>query len=101
LDIYHNTTTPQVSIYTIGNPLIAQNILKHNLRAGLHIPPRLLVLEKTEGQGTQVMYQLPSSIMTLPGDDDGELKEKLDALDSKLEALIAKVTGIEDGSAGL
>lgn len=39
--------------------------------------------------------------MTLPGDDDGELKEKLDALDSKLEALIAKVTGIEDGSAGL
>jgi uncharacterized protein (DUF302 family) len=101
LDVYHNTTTPQVSIYTIGNPLIAQDILKHDLRAGLHIPPRLLVLEKAGDQGTQVMYQLPSSIMALPGNEDEELKEKLAALDKKLEALVAKITGVENGGVRL
>ncbi|XP_006460052.1 hypothetical protein AGABI2DRAFT_68010 [Agaricus bisporus var. bisporus H97] len=94
LDIYHATTTPQVSIYTIGNPLFAQAILKHDLRAALHIPPRLLVLEKSEGQGTQVMYQLPSSVMVLPGNDDAELKEKVEVLDRKLEALVARITEI-------
>lgn len=97
LNVYHATITPQTAIYTIGNPLIAQSILKHDLDAGLHIPPRLLVQEKPEGKGTRVMYQLPSSIMVLPGSENTGLKELAEGLDRKFEALMRKITEAKDG----
>ncbi|KAJ3572473.1 hypothetical protein NP233_g3069 [Leucocoprinus birnbaumii] len=96
---YQTTATPSVVLYTIGNPLIAQTILRHDLRAGLHIPPRLLVQEKADRKGTFVMYQLPSSVMVIPGERDGteneELKKAAEVLDKKFEALAKRVVGME------
>ncbi|KAF5363605.1 hypothetical protein D9756_000681 [Leucocoprinus leucothites] len=97
---YETTTTPSTVLYTIGNPLIAQTILRHDLRAGLHIPPRLLVQEKADGKGTLVMYQLPSSVMVIPNEggvnENEELKRAVKSLDEKFEALAKKVVGMEE-----
>lgn len=101
LNTYHNTTDkPATIVYTIGNPLIAQGILRHDLRAGLHIPPRILVLEKADRTGTSVIYQLPSSVMVLPDNDNQELREAAEGLDRKFEALARKITGMEDVESG-
>lgn len=82
--------TPKSVLYTIGNPLIAETIMKHDLRAGLNIPPRLLIIEKEDGCGTQVLYHLPSSVMAIG--DNHALKAAAEVLDEKLEELVAEVT---------
>ena len=62
----------------------------------LGVPLRLLVLEKEPGagQGTRVVYDLPSSLISpgLHGDADQELRQAAEDLDSKLEKLIQEVT---------
>jgi len=98
LNTYFRTeTTPPTVLYIIGNPLIAQTILRHDLRAGLHIPLRLLIQEKADGKGTMVMYQLPSSVMVIPNDEGGELRKPTESLDKKLEALVKNIIGMEEG----
>ncbi|OCH84462.1 hypothetical protein OBBRIDRAFT_808226 [Obba rivulosa] len=93
---YMGTTdaAPLTITYTLGNPLIAQTMLRHSLVAGLHVPPRVLVLERADGNGTRIVYDLPSSIIApgLAGGPHEELREAAEALDAKLERLIAKVT---------
>jgi uncharacterized protein (DUF302 family) len=76
-------------LYTIGNPLIAQTILQHDNLAALHIPPRILVTEKQDRSGTKIIYILPSSVMVLR--DNPALRDAVKVLDSKLEALLARV----------
>ncbi|KAF9452497.1 hypothetical protein P691DRAFT_794919 [Macrolepiota fuliginosa MF-IS2] len=97
LNTYTQTTnTPATVLYTIGNPLIAQGILRHDLRAALHIPPRLLILEKVDRTGTNVIYQLPSSVMIFPDNESQELREAVEGLDRKFEALARNITGLEN-----
>jgi uncharacterized protein (DUF302 family) len=94
LDIYRGVDdTPKAVVYTIGNPLIAQTILRHDIRAALEIPPRLLILEKPDRKGTQILYHLPSSVMTLDGNP--ELVSAVEALDVKLEKLVSTITAFE------
>lgn len=94
LDIYRGVDdTPKAVVYTIGNPLIAQTILRHDIRAALEIPPRLLILEKPDRKGTQILYHLPSSVMTLDGNP--ELISAVEALDVKLEKLVSTITALE------
>ncbi|KAL0949777.1 hypothetical protein HGRIS_009816 [Hohenbuehelia grisea] len=81
---------PATTIYTLGNPLIAQTILKHDLHAGLGIPPRLLVLG-TPGGGTKILYHLPSSIMVPDAKASEELYSALVALDERLERFVETV----------
>ena len=84
---------PAVAAYTIGNPLIAQAILRYNPRAAYSIPPRLLILEKLNGAGTVVQYQLPSSVMSVQeGKNPPELEKELLSLDDKFERLVAIIT---------
>ncbi|OBZ76633.1 hypothetical protein A0H81_03098 [Grifola frondosa] len=61
--------TPVTYVYTIGNPLIAQTMLRHDLTAGLNVPVKILILEKADGSGTKVIYDDPASIIpvTLSG----------------------------------
>ncbi|EMD35943.1 hypothetical protein CERSUDRAFT_115892 [Gelatoporia subvermispora B] len=91
-----NTTNPvpEIHVYTLGNPLIAQTMLRHELATGLHVPPRILVLEKEDRSGTLVVYDLPSSIISpgLSGRVNEELKKAAEGLDEKLERLVTKVT---------
>jgi len=88
-----NSSTPRVIVYVLGNPLIAQTMLQHDLRGAYNIPPRVLVLEKADGTGTDVVYHLPSSVIALS--DNEKLRAAAEALDSKLEALVESITAIE------
>ncbi|KAJ7578381.1 hypothetical protein C8J56DRAFT_967800 [Mycena floridula] len=81
---------PKTVVYTIGNPLIAETMMKHDLRAAYNIPPRLLVLENEGEDKTSVIYHLPSSVNALG--DNAELKAAAMSLDAKLDELLTKVS---------
>ena len=77
-------------------------MLSLDIRAGYQIPPRLMVFEGSSGtcrkdgkpeEGTTIIYHLPSSVMGYLDEDGskGVLKERMQALDAKLEAMIAQV----------
>ena len=80
-------------MYTIGNPLIARSLLKHDIAAGLNVPVRLMIYEDAESRTTRLTYDLPSSLMS------GLQNEKVTAaaknLDAKLIALAIHATGSE------
>ncbi|KAJ7667963.1 hypothetical protein DFH06DRAFT_1184073, partial [Mycena polygramma] len=86
------SSSPQVIVYVLGNPLIAQTMLQYDLRGAYNIPPRLLVLEKSDGTGTDVLYHLPSSVMVLSHNE--KLKAAAEVLDKKLEALVKRITAV-------
>lgn len=91
LTVNEGRVHPVAAVYTIGNPLIAQIIMQHDIRAGYTIPLRLMILEKADGTGTEVIYHLPSSvIMALTSNPD--LKVVLQGLDEKLEKLVLNIT---------
>ncbi|KAF8231873.1 hypothetical protein L208DRAFT_1274977 [Tricholoma matsutake] len=81
---------PVALVYTIGNPLIAQTAMQHDIRAGYAVPLRLMILEKADGTGTNVIYHLPSSVMALT--NNLELQAVVQGLDEKLEKLASSIT---------
>ena len=76
-------------MYIFGNPFIAANIMQHDIQAGLNIPPRLLVMEKEDRNGTKVIYHLPSSV--IPISENSEQKMIVESLDEKVERLVVKI----------
>ena len=80
-------------MYTIGNPLIAQTMLEHEIAAGLNVPVRLMIYEDAVSRTTRLAYDLPSSLMS------GLQNEKVTAaakkLDAKLISLAIHATGAE------
>ena len=58
-------STPQTIVYTFGNPLIAQSMLRYDLVGTLHIPPKLVLIE-TPGGGTKVIYDDPATTIPVP-----------------------------------
>jgi len=86
---------PGIVVYTIGNPLFGQPIMRCNPLAAFNIPPRLLVIDKPDGTGTTVSYHLPSSVMgVLVGENEPLLQVELKALDEKIEKLARKITSV-------
>lgn len=76
----------------LGNPLIAITMLEHDLNAGIYVPVELLLKEKEDsGQGTEVIYFLPSSLIAGVNKDE-KLQASANVLDQKLEALISYIT---------
>lgn len=70
-------------------------MLQHDFVAGLYVPLRLLVLGNVDGDGSKVIYDLPSSLITgvqAGGDKTVELKKAAEALDAKLEQLVLQIT---------
>ncbi|KAJ3479285.1 hypothetical protein NLI96_g9173 [Meripilus lineatus] len=94
LDAYFggSRSFPETQVFTIGNPLIAQTMLQYDLTAGLHIPPKFLVQEGPNGKGTVLLYDLPSSVMDVRGNEDVLKAAKV--LDEKLERMVRKVFSI-------
>ena len=78
-------------MYTIGNPLIARTMIKHDLGVGLNVPVRIAVYEEPSSRKVRVAYNLPSSLMSAL--DDKDVSEAAQALDAKLIALAEKVSG--------
>src|SRR5262249_35733939 len=80
-------------MYTIGNPLLAMTMLKHEVAAGLNAPVRILIYEEPVGRTTRFAYDLPSSLMSVLGNE--KVMDAARKLDEKLIALAVDVTGSE------
>ena len=74
----------------LGNPLIAITMIRHDVTAGLFAPVELLVTDE-DGERSSVTYVKPSSLMLV--EPNQPLRDAAEALDEKLAALVAKVTG--------
>lgn len=90
LQLHTKARPPRAVVYVIGNPLIAQSILQHSVRAAHNAPLRVLFTETADGAGTEVVYNLPSSVMAL--DDNEVLRVAAEGLDRKLEGLVERIT---------
>lgn len=80
-------------MYTIGNPLIAMTMLKHEAAAGLNVPVRILIYEEAGGETTRFVYDLPSSLMSVLGNE--QVMNAARKLDEELISLAVDVTGSE------
>lgn len=89
LNNYDGGARPAAVVYTIGNPLIAHTILRHDIRAGYAIPPHLMIFGNASGTGTTVIYHLPSSVLALTNNPD--LVAAVKVLDEKLEQLVSSI----------
>ena len=78
-------------MYTIGNPLFAWTMIKHDLGAGLNVPIRLMIYEDAGSRTVRLAYDLPSSLMSRLGDE--EVAAAARKLDAKLGALAELATG--------
>ncbi|MEI9924848.1 MAG: DUF302 domain-containing protein [Bradyrhizobium sp.] len=80
----------RIRSYIIGNPLIAQTMMRHDPGVGLNVPIRVLIFQTPSGE-VRLGYDLPSSLMSrLNNDDVSAAALKLDA---KLRALAVLATG--------
>jgi uncharacterized protein (DUF302 family) len=79
-------------LYTLGNPLVAHTMLKHDLGVGLHVPVRVMISEDQKTGKTWLAYDLPSSLMARLGNQ--QVNAAARRLDEKLAALAETVTGI-------
>jgi uncharacterized protein (DUF302 family) len=82
--------TRQSRMYTLGNPLIARTMLRHEIAAGLNVPVRVLIFEGADGS-TRMAYHLPSSLMAVYRNAD--VQKACEALDAKLARLAETVMG--------
>jgi hypothetical protein len=79
--------------WILGDPLIAITMIRHDITAGLFAPVELLLVENESGEGSTVIYDLPSSLMVI--EHNPALLEAAQELDRKLETLVSRVTGVE------
>ncbi len=84
----------RATMYTIGNPLIAQTMIRHNIEVGLNVPVRVLLYEDASTKTGRIGYDLPSSLMARLKNDQITAAAKL--LDDKLAALAMHCTGSKD-----
>ncbi|TVY40516.1 hypothetical protein LOCC1_G005340 [Lachnellula occidentalis] len=87
LPLYGVGSGLQLKRIMLGNPLIAITMLEHDLRAGLAVSVELLVRELENGRGTDVSWQVPSTLVC-GGNGDVKLVEAARVLDRKLEELV-------------
>jgi uncharacterized protein (DUF302 family) len=81
----------RATMYTIGNPLIAQTMIRHNIKVGLNVPVRILIYEDAVTKTGHIEYDLPSSLMARLNHEQITAAAKL--LDDKLAALARHCTG--------
>jgi uncharacterized protein (DUF302 family) len=72
--------------YLVGNPLFAIEMTKHDIRASLYAPLRVLIYENDQGK-TCIEYDKPSSLFGQFGNE--RITPTARMLDQKLEALVA------------
>jgi uncharacterized protein (DUF302 family) len=73
--------------YILGNPLIAVQMTRYDIRAGLYAPLRLLLYEDEAGK-TTLEYDRPSSLFGQFG--NAQVTEVAATLDQKMERLVAE-----------
>jgi uncharacterized protein (DUF302 family) len=99
LEIDHGEWLPVFGIqrkvvrWILGNPLLAITMMRHDITAGLFAPVELLLVENGSGDGSTVIYDLPSSLMAV--ERNPALRDAAHVLDRKLQTLVSRVTGVE------
>jgi hypothetical protein len=83
----------KVMRWILGNPLIAITMIRHDITASLFAPVELLLVENESGEGSTVIYDLPSSLMVI--EPNPALLAAARVLDHKLARLVSRVTGVE------
>jgi uncharacterized protein (DUF302 family) len=81
--------------YVLGNPLIAIMMTRHDIRAGLYAPLRVLVYE-AEDRSTRIEYDQPSSLFGQF--ENPEITTVARSLDTKLSNLIRKAERVAKDS---
>jgi len=77
--------------YILGNPLLAQTMIRYSIDVGLYVPVRMLVYADPESGAGRVAFDLPSSALARLGDP--RVNDAVKALDEKMAALAELVTG--------
>ena len=77
-------------MYTIGNPLIAQTMIRYDLGAGLNVPIRLMIYEDASGKSGWPTTCRHRSISRLRNE---EVTTAANAVHAKLGALAELATG--------
>jgi uncharacterized protein (DUF302 family) len=75
-----------------GNPLIAITMIRHDIEASLFAPVELLLVEGEDGEGSTIIYDLPSSLMR--AERNAKLLQAAQELDAKAAALVSAALGI-------
>ncbi len=70
-----------------GNPLIAITMIRHDIEASLFAPVELLLVEREDGEGSTIIYDLPSSLMRAAR--NAKLLQAAQELDAKVAALVS------------
>ncbi|KAJ7634581.1 hypothetical protein FB45DRAFT_1056589 [Roridomyces roridus] len=83
----------RVLFYHIGNPIIAETMIRHDIRASHNLPPRVLIVEREDGSGTDVHFHLPSSVIYL-NRPHTEMKAATDRLDRIFEGIGERITAV-------
>ena len=78
-------------MYTIGNPLIAITMMRHDIEAGLDVPVRVAIYEHSDGKA-RFVFNKPSSLMS--GLRNAAVQDAAYKLDAKLMALGETATGV-------
>ncbi|KAJ7638759.1 hypothetical protein FB45DRAFT_863686 [Roridomyces roridus] len=91
---YQTTPKPPTKtlFYITGNPIIAETMIRHDIRASYNVPPRILIIEKESG-GTDVVFHLPSSVIYL-NKEDMQMKAAAEALDRIMEGMAERITAV-------
>ena len=74
--------------YVVGNPVFALQMTRHDIRASLYAPLRVLIYENEDGK-TCIEYDKPSSLFGQFG--NAEIDAIAAMLDRKLETLVSAV----------
>ncbi|KAI0340218.1 hypothetical protein BDW22DRAFT_1360762 [Trametopsis cervina] len=93
MDVYYQRNFTPTVVFTLGNPLLAKEIMKYDMEAGLHIPPQMIV-QQTEKGGTKISYDVPSTIMPGAKKPSKGMMASMKTVDQKLEKLVRKVLAV-------
>jgi uncharacterized protein (DUF302 family) len=83
------------SVYLIGNPAIATQIVRIDVRGSFYVPFRVAIFEQDDQPGAVISFNRPSSF--LGARERTELAEIGRLLDSKIDAVVQRMC---DGGAG-
>lgn len=81
----------KMRMYTIGNPLIAITMLRHDVGAGLNVPVRVAIYWDEKTGSTLFAFDQPSTLMSSL--HDAAVTEAAEKLDAKMFSLAEDVTG--------
>ena len=80
------------SLYIVGNPVIANQIIDIDLRASLYVPFRVCLYDDASPSGATISYDRPSSFLAALGRP--ELGEIGTLLDRKIDGVVAALREI-------